>query len=126
MCRADKVAFATLMRDFLVSLREYNCDQWTQASLSLQALILKSPLYVPLCSKGGRALTFQNVACSLRHSKKRLHGKRCVCIHCVCVCVCACVARARVYGSLVSASNPSGVSWWLPSCPGGCLLLLLG
>jgi len=32
----DKVAFATLMRDFLVSLREYNCDQWTQASLSLQ------------------------------------------------------------------------------------------
>ena len=98
MCRADKVAFATLMRDFLVSLREYNCDQWTQASLSLQALILKSPLYVPLCSKCGRALTFQNVACSLRHSKKRLHGKRCVCIHCVCVCVCVCVrgARARV------------------------------
>ena len=27
-----------------------------------KALILKSPLYVPLCSKCGRALTFQNVA----------------------------------------------------------------
>jgi len=36
VCGADKAAFATLMRDFLVSLREYNCDQWTQSSLSLQ------------------------------------------------------------------------------------------
>ena len=34
--RADKAAFQTLMRDFLVSLREYNCDQWTQSSLALQ------------------------------------------------------------------------------------------
>ena len=33
---ADKAAFQTLMRDFLVSLREYNCDQWTQSSLALQ------------------------------------------------------------------------------------------
>jgi exportin-1 len=32
----DKAAFATLVRDFLVSLREYNCDQWTQSSLALQ------------------------------------------------------------------------------------------
>jgi len=24
------------MRDFLVSLREYNCDQWTQSSLAIQ------------------------------------------------------------------------------------------
>jgi len=32
----DKAAFQTLMRDFLVSLREYNCDQWTQSSLALQ------------------------------------------------------------------------------------------
>ena len=24
------------MRDFLVSLREFNCDQWTQSSLALQ------------------------------------------------------------------------------------------
>ena len=32
---------------------------------NVQALILKSPFYVPLCSKCGRALTFQNVACSL-------------------------------------------------------------
>ena len=32
----DKAAFQTLMRDFLVMLREFNCDQWTQASLALQ------------------------------------------------------------------------------------------
>ena len=24
------------MRDFLVSLREFNCDQWTQSSLAIQ------------------------------------------------------------------------------------------
>ena len=34
-----------------------------QTEAALQAPILKSPLYVPLCSKCGRALTFQNVAC---------------------------------------------------------------
>ena len=33
---ADKAAFQTLMRDFLVSLREFNCDQWTQSTLAIQ------------------------------------------------------------------------------------------
>ena len=62
MCRADKAAFATLMRDFLVSLREYNCDQWTQASLSLQ----------------------------LEAQQKEATRKE-VCLHTLCVCVCVCV-----------------------------------
>ena len=35
-----------------------------------QALILKSPLYVPLCSKCGGALTFQNVACKILETLK--------------------------------------------------------
>jgi hypothetical protein len=32
----DAAAFQTLARDFLIQLKEYNSDQWTESSLSLQ------------------------------------------------------------------------------------------
>jgi hypothetical protein len=28
--------FQTLVRDFLVQVKEFNCDQWTESSFSLQ------------------------------------------------------------------------------------------
>ncbi len=32
----DAAAFQTLARDFLIQLKEFNSDQWTESSLSLQ------------------------------------------------------------------------------------------
>ena len=32
----DTAAFQTLARDFLIQLKEFNSDQWTESSLSLQ------------------------------------------------------------------------------------------
>ncbi len=32
----DAAAFQTLARDFLIQLKEFNSDQWTECSLSLQ------------------------------------------------------------------------------------------
>mmetsp|Transcript_2101 Transcript_2101/g.4795 ORF Transcript_2101/g.4795 Transcript_2101/m.4795 type:complete len:1086 (-) Transcript_2101:355-3612(-) len=34
--KGDVLAFQTVVRDFLVQIKEYNCDQWTESSLSLQ------------------------------------------------------------------------------------------
>lgn len=33
---ADVTAFQTLVRDFLVQIKEFNCDQWTDSTFSLQ------------------------------------------------------------------------------------------
>jgi len=34
--KGDVLAFQTVVRDFLVQIKEYNCDQWTESTLSLQ------------------------------------------------------------------------------------------
>ena len=76
--RGGEQVMAVRFRDFLAPFATAAVNAYLQKPLScilyavttvvstfgrLEALILKSPLYVPLCSKGGRALTFQNVAC---------------------------------------------------------------
>ena len=79
VCRCIRSAvqlMAVRFRDFLAPFATAAVNAYLQKPLScilyavttvvstfgrLEALILKSPLYVPLCSKGGRALTFQNV-----------------------------------------------------------------
>ena len=33
---SDVTAFQTLVRDFLVQIKEFSCDQWTESSFSLQ------------------------------------------------------------------------------------------
>ena len=74
-------------------------DWLHNSTQDLKALILKSPLYVPLCSKCGRALTFQNVACrtsSVLNSSRRA-SEWCVCVFSIECIECIVYSMYRMY-----------------------------